>query len=287
MKFFLPLALSANHPIWKAEELPLPELEKVKVQPHSFFIICREPSSNHVFTLAGGQFNDASPRHVEAKYSKFTYSSHFGFSVPTAQSGLSFGAYDSMLALSEDGEYFRVRKKCIKVELQGNVHYSKWLVWDDVIIDTWLIPDPPWHIRIHRIESKRRLITVEGGFALGIPTDDSLDSMDESNGHASMCLYNQKGVSGIINWCGDRESELVKAAPNSNLLEGRTVIPSLKGDLPKGVHILVCAVLGSPEWSRIAELWQQMPMIELAERTVRILNSDRQETALIDTGGEQ
>lgn len=288
MKFFLPLALSDNHPIWKTAELPLPELEKVKAQPHSFFIICREPSSNHVFTLAGGQFNDASPRHVEAKYSKFAYSSHFGFSVPTAQSGLSFGAYDSMLALSEDGEYFRVRRKCEKVELQGNVHYSKWLVWDNVAIETWLIPLPSWHIRIHRIDTKRKLITAEGGFALGIPTDDYLQRMeDESDGRVGLCIYNPKGVSGIINSCGDRESELIRAAPNSNLFEGRTAIPTLKGNLSKGNHILVSAVLGSPEWSRAAELWLQAPKIEIAEGTARILHSDRKETVLIGIGGER
>jgi hypothetical protein len=288
MKFFLPLALSADHPFWNAPEQPLPKLDEVKVQPQPFFIICRDSSSDHVFALSGGQFNDASPRHVEAKYSKFAYSSHFGFSVPTAQSGLSFGAYDSMLALSEDGEYFRVRKKCIKVELTGQVHYSKWLVWNNVSIETWLLPLPPWHIRIHRIVTERKLITAEGGFALGIPTNEVLECLDDGpDGQTGICLHNPKGVSGLMNWCGDRESELVKAAPNSNLLEGRTVIPTLKGNLSAGNHYFICAVLGSTEWSRAAELWRQMPKIEIVGGMVRIFDSDREETVRIDVGGER
>jgi len=275
MKFFLPLTLPDDHPFWVIPEQPLPQLEEIRIQPHPFFIICRDTSSDHVFALSGGQYNNASPRHVEAKYSKFVYSSHFAFSVPTAQSGLSFGAYDSMLALSEDGEYFRVRKKCLEVKLEGTTHYSKWSVWKDVVVETWLVPCMPWHIRIHRIHSSRQLISAEGGFALGIDKNENLKEWhDSAVDEGAVCISTGKGVSGLVSLYGNRQGELVKAAPNSNLLESRTIIPTLVCNLGKGASYLICAVLGSPNVDQAAENWQLRPKSVVTDGNIQVLNGN-------------
>lgn len=273
LKFFLPLAMADDHPFWAAAAEPLPTLDRIKVQPHPFFVICRDNTSDHVFTLAGGQYADTKLRHTAAKYSKFVYSTHFAFSVPTAQAGLSLGAFDNTLALSEEGEYFRVRDKCLEVKLEGTVHYSKWSVWKDVVVETWLVPCLPWHIRIHRINSGRQLIGAEGGFALGVLTNENIKEWhDSAVEKGTVCISTEKGVSGLVQLYGNRQGELVRAGPNSNLLEGRTIIPTLVGELCEGVNYLICAVLGSPNVDQAAEMWQLRPKSKLIDGNMQVLD---------------
>lgn len=104
MKTFLPLALDADHPFWKEKELPLPDIPAVMVQKPAHLVIVREPTSGHVAAFNSGHFYTNEHTHTSAKYEKFVYSTHFGFSVPRSEWGLSQGAFDSMLALSESGE---------------------------------------------------------------------------------------------------------------------------------------------------------------------------------------
>ncbi|XFE28460.1 hypothetical protein Q5Z34_17945 [Listeria innocua] len=69
--------------------------------------------------------------HAPAKYSKFVYSTKFGFSVPKAGITYGEGAFDNTLALSRDGEYFRTK-----------------------------------HVRFHEIYTTIPLEIREGGFSL-------------------------------------------------------------------------------------------------------------------------
>ncbi|MGO8279625.1 hypothetical protein ACC761_39840, partial [Rhizobium ruizarguesonis] len=36
---------------------------------------------------------------------------------------------------------------------------SRWRPWSDVTIETWLLPENPWHIRMNRIATPRNLST--------------------------------------------------------------------------------------------------------------------------------
>lgn len=47
--------------------------------------------------------------HAHDKYSKFVYSSHFGFSTIKSDYWYYEGAYDNCLALAEDDHYFRTK----------------------------------------------------------------------------------------------------------------------------------------------------------------------------------
>jgi hypothetical protein len=109
LKIFLPLALQDSHPFWQANEAPLPDLPPVWAQNHPGMILCADSSRSHIFALSSQQYVTGL-RYGEAKYAKFAYSTAFGFSVPSCQIGLAAGAYDSILALSEDNRYFRVRE---------------------------------------------------------------------------------------------------------------------------------------------------------------------------------
>lgn len=247
LKAFLPLALPDSHPFWTAEEAALPDLPPVVPQREPRLLLCRDAEADHVVALAGGQWPTWKPRHAAEKYSKFAYSTRSGFSVPSAPTGLAEGAHDGMLALSEEGEYFRVRGRVSGVEVRPEAVVSKWQPWTDVSIRTWLVPAGLWHVRVHRIRSKRRLESAEGGFALDCTGDDASPDAESwrCTGGTARAEY-KAGVSLICDLVGGRRGSVVRAAPNTNLLHPRTVIPTLLGKHPKGEFWLACAVLTRP-----------------------------------------
>jgi hypothetical protein len=242
LKTFLPLALGAEHPFWQEEELPLPVIPEVMVQKPAHLVLVREPTSGHVAAFNSGHLYTNEHTHTSAKYEKFVYSTGFGFSVPRSEWGLSQGAFDSMLALSESGDnLYRVRRQNIESEIMDNVLRSIWKPWADVEIQSWVVAGLPWHIRIHRVETGRSLDTAEGGFALGHEIE-IISKIDASGVMASTAW----GTSGIKDLLGGRKSELVWPNANTNLLHPRTVLPMLTTTLRPGLHWLVSAVYGSP-----------------------------------------
>ena len=246
-KAFLPLALPATHPFWSEPEQALPILPAIVRQPHARMLITRDRDTDHVVALAGGQWAGWEPRHVAEKYAKFCYSTHFGFSVPAAAAGLAMGAHDSMLALSEDGHFFRVRRECRDIEVAAGVVTSTWRPWPDVEIRTWLLALGTWHLRVHRIRSRRSLHTAEGGFALDCTGDDRLPQAQSWGSGVGFALAKySSGVSVIRDLRQRRVGEVVRAAPNTNLMAPRTVIPTLRARHNAGKHWLACVVLGRP-----------------------------------------
>src|SRR2546421_21414 len=65
--------------------------------------------------------------------------------------------------------------------------------------------------------------------------------------------------SGIVNLQGDRVASLVEPAPNTNLVNPRTVIPTLRGRIRPGEHRLLSMVLGEPDKERAAQAWPRPP----------------------------
>lgn len=261
LKFFLPLALPETHPFWQADEVPFPALPPTHVQPHAGMIVCRDAISSHVFTLSSGQYR-RNTRHGAEKYAKFAYSTAFGFSVPSSQGGLGQGAHDSMLALTDDGKQYRVREELLEATLEGDVLYSRWQPWPDVEVETWLLPYPPWHVRVHRLRIGRSLRSAEGGFALArpsvsLPNEHSM--LQKDSGYA-LATY-PTGWSGIRDLRSEREGQVVLTDPNTNLLHPRTVLPTLVGKHKAGKHWLVCAVLGLPGEGAWHDIWNKSPSI--------------------------
>jgi hypothetical protein len=277
LKFFLPLALSEEHPFWQAEEQPLPELPAVVAQPQAGMVICRD--GGHVFALNGLQYATWA-RHGEAKYSKLAYSTHFGFSVPVGQRGLVQGAYDNALALSDDGIHYRTREQPLACRIEHHppsgaglpispVHplnwgissiqlISRWQPWPDVEVETWLIPALPWHLRLHHIRSGRPLYSAEGGWALDRTGDDPAanQGQSESGTGYALAIY-PGGWSGLRDLNGQRQGEVIRLSPNSNLLYPRTVLPMLLGTHEPGEYWLVCAVVARPDNTDWQAIWGQ------------------------------
>ncbi len=266
-KAFLPLALAASHPFWQAEEKPLPALPAVVVQKHPRMILCRDRASGHVVALnGGGQLDEKSEGHLrygDAKYAKFAYSSAFGFSLPQDRLGLFYGAYDSMLALSDDGRHYRSRWSTEAGRFEGTSHVCRWRPWPDVEITTWLIPAGRWHVRIHRLTTPRTLQSAEGGFALKKDNEDLRPGdTARAEGPDEARVANRFGLCGIRGYDG-RAGLLISPAANTNLIEPVTVLPMLTGELAAGTHTLACAVLGLPGPGQHEAAWQNPPAVRI------------------------
>lgn len=241
MKAFLPLALPEDHPFWEAEELPLPELPSLSIQKAPHMVICRQPKSGHIAAFNSGHLTTNEHTHTSAKYEKFVYSASFGFSVPRGEWGLSQGAFDSMLALSEGDNLYRVRRRNEETSISGGLLAARWKPWKDVEVTTYILAGLPWHLRIHRIETARELEAAEGGFAL--PLDQSLTVIEQEGAVAARSGFGVCGIAGIM---GYGQAELLRVQSNTNLMHARTAIPTLRAQLKPGVHVLVSAVYGEP-----------------------------------------
>nr|WP_081398352.1 DUF2264 domain-containing protein [Paenibacillus odorifer] len=255
LKTFLPLALSAEHPFWKEEELPLPDIPAVIVQKPAHLVIVREPASGHVAAFNSGHLYTNEHTHTSAKYEKFVYSTGFGFSVPRSEWGLSQGAFDSMLALSESGDnLYRVRRRNMESRIVDNVLHSVWKPWTNVEVRTWIVAGLPWHIRIHRIETGRPLDAAEGGFALGQEA-----GVEQQIGLTTAAVSTAWGISGVKGLIGYEKAELIWPNANTNLLHPRTVLPTLTTFLEPGIHWLASAVYGDPSGDSCGGIIEQLP----------------------------
>lgn len=108
-KTFLLLAVDQDHPFWRAEPLAIKREEKRLIEKGNMLLI-HPKMKTHVLGYPAGLWLE-NQAHAAAKYSKFVYSSRFGFSVPKAGARYEEGAFDNVLAVSRDGEYFRVKGK--------------------------------------------------------------------------------------------------------------------------------------------------------------------------------
>jgi hypothetical protein len=252
-KAFLPLALAEDHPFWTAEEAPLPDRPVVRVQPQAGLVFCEDEHRRHHFCLSSGQ---SAPRlrHGPAKYGKFAYSTAFGFNLVGNRSGEE----DSMLVLVWSDDLWRGRSSAHEVTFTDKgVIRSRWSPGPDVDVVSWLVPLPPWHLRIHRLRSARPLRALEGGFAVGCAVGHGVTpSTDAGPGFA--IARGETAWSGIKDLLGDRLGRVVSSEPNANVLHPQSAFPVLDGPTVPAEQWLASAVCALPEGPVGAE-WARVP----------------------------
>ena len=273
LKVFLILALPAEHPFWQAQELPLPALEDVRVIAPAQQVLQHSEHSQHVVMLISGQLELNNYVNTDAKYTKFAYSSRFGFTIERGRYGIKHAASDSMLLLAENDNHWRGRRECEYVEMQENAIVSRWSPWQDVHVTTWLIPAGEWHVRVHRLDTARHLQSAEGGFAVM--------KADAQQGEGRCQITARNGVSVIADLSPTltRQGDAVVTPPNSSVMFAECAsIPLLTADLTPGEHWLCCAVAAS---SNATKKYQQPPRLVIEENTLRVIGeSDKQYAAL-------
>ncbi|ANB14195.1 hypothetical protein AWJ20_5156 [Sugiyamaella lignohabitans] len=243
MKAFLPLALPESHPFWSSKEVDLDHVKVPFVSSVPGFVFSHNPK-NTVMLVSGPERKDM--RFVTEKYNKFAYSSRYGFSIEADYERFYAGVFDNMLAFSDDGAHFRVRERCAVAKVSGTILYSLWNPWSDVKVETWLIPCGPWHTRVHKIVSPRKLSTIEGGFCVPL-ADFNKDLRFQKENYA--LVQAEEDISCITELSDTKRTGRVhKPEGNTNLMFSRTLVPQLLADIePNKEHIFVTAVLASPD----------------------------------------
>lgn len=240
MKAFLPLALDASHPFWQAEEAA-PAVDSAVVTLDEPGMVKWEEPGN-VTVLSGGQ-QGTQFRQGPEKYSKFAYSTRYGFSVENDSRSFQGGPFDNMLAFSDDGHHFRVRTTELDARIGDGLLYSRWSPMHGVEVESWLLARAPWHLRLHRIVTDRQVDTCEGGFC--IERDDKPPQVTHTDkGLARVATNTDVSILQDL-YDMPRTAHIRKADPNTNVLFPRTWVPQLSATLEPGTHWLGCAVLAS------------------------------------------
>ncbi len=227
--------------------------------------------------LSSGQACSYPMKGTHAKYGSFAYSSAYGYSVPPGLLTLEQYALASQLGLSDDGgEYWKTRRlsEYAGLERRGDgdgtpVLVSVWRPFPDVAVRTTLVPPDPttpnWHLRAHRVEAGREVMTADGAFAVRnerAADGRYLDPYDPArhegtrprivgnydlatpegwaagaDGAFAVSAAGAVGIRALEDGVGvgvGRAANLVNADPNSNIVESRTVIPTLQHTIGAG-----------------------------------------------------
>lgn len=241
-KSFLILALPENHPFWKADEEPLPELNAIRVMKHPGMIVTRT-EYNHVVALTSGQYPGFDPVHAAEKYAKFAYSTYFGFQVPRSYHRLEQAAPDNMLAFYKD-DLYHVRRRCKEVIIENESIYSNWSPMEGIVVETRLQPWGNGHFRIHLIHAEYDCKAVECGFAL--PTDNHKD-IEKKCTSDKIIISNDFGSSMIELLEGEGQPNEILCEANTNLLYNRTTMPYIQLNIKKGITKIKVFVVGTME----------------------------------------
>ena len=159
-----------------------------------------------------------------------------------------------MLALSDDGQHFRVRERVLAQRTFDVGLLCTWQPYTGVKITTWLAPLGRWHLRAHRIVSDRPLWSREGGFAVAIADDLGGNAIAPQQGIGE--IETADGLSRIEDPTGTRQPQIFYAMPNTNVIHRRGALPQLLGKIEPGqtdVFALVFAARGNDARAHAAE----------------------------------
>jgi hypothetical protein len=241
MKAFLPLALPGDHPFWRAEEIAAPEFAEPVALKEPGMVAMHTPGN--IVVLSSGQEHETM-RGAAEKYAKFVYSTRYGFSVEADDRNFGAAAFDGMIGFSKDGKHLAMRETLESALIAGTMLYSKWRPFEDVLVETWLLPQSPWHIRVHRITTPTPLKSIEGGFAVR-RADFNADRREEGAGRA--LAVTSTDISVIVDLSErPRTGRAHFPLPNTNLIHSKTILPQLVGDIPTGTSVLFTAAMALP-----------------------------------------
>lgn len=300
---FICLAVPEDHPFWTSEEEHawgvIPAVKPLEQPGHIMSYL-----GGHCMLLSSGQACSYPMKGTHAKYGCLAYSSAYGYSVPPGLFSLEQYALASQLGFSDDGgEYWKTRRRSEYAGIQTRagrpVLVSSWKPFVDVTVKTILVPPetatPNWHLRIHHITAGRDVMTADGAFAIRnetAPHGRMLPLYDEATGEGTRPrIIGNYDLASPEGWAsgGDgafaasalagavgiralepgarRTANLVNADPNSNLVESRSVIPTLQGTLKAGDEAwFVAAVFARPAGEGVArgtylEGWDAPPAV--------------------------
>ncbi len=237
LKTFIILALPDDHEFWKIKEEPLPKLESIKTLKYADMVVQRR--FNDVVAYVPGRYAGRLQVHDPSKYSKFAYSTKFGFSVPRTANSVQEAAPDSMLAFEIDGYIFN-RRNCEDFNIENNEIYSRWSPFNGIMVETMLIPKEDGHIRRHKVKCDYECVAYDCGFSVAI-TENGI--YEENSSEREAYVNNSFSNCKVVSVQGNGIGEIIAAEPNTNLIYSKTKIPAVKYKLHKGENIIETEVI--------------------------------------------
>lgn len=236
-KSFLLLAVDKNHDYWQAVESEFGEISLQKTSQSGRAIFAHTANYRHTLMYPFGQ-SVLNQNHSAAKYSKFVYSTKFGFSVPKSTYHYYEAALDSVLSVSEDDTYFRPKSEDISFRATDDWVSYRWTPYENVLITSTIVPCGDYHVRIHQIDTQRDLFLYDAAFSNCYEGEERCET-------ATLASYaSSVGISSIENICGYQKGLVIRPEPNTNLLYKRTLLPVLQAKIAVGQHLLVSLVGG-------------------------------------------
>lgn len=236
-KSFLLLAVPESHPYWQAEAVGLNIEKRHRSVPESRNYYQYNQNLQHLLAFPAGQYVD-NQNHASAKYSKFVYSTQFGFSVPKSNDSYKEGAYDNCLALSEDGQGYRTKRLDKQFQLLEDRIIHWWQPWGNVWIKSTILPFEQCHVRLHEVRNDRLLYAYEGGFSVPV------GAMEEKIKQCLASVTTSIGRTIVEGVRGYTEAGIIRTEPNTSLYFPSAVLPYTSAVLEPGSHLLVAVISG-------------------------------------------
>lgn len=231
-KTFALLMLPDDHPFWSAEAEPLPPLDSIKELKAANMIITR--NNRNVCAYVPGLTKQIWHDQSQCKYSKFAYSTKFGFSVERSAYSLNKNAPDSMLAFVID-DYVFVRNIIDEYRIENGKIYSKWSPFRGITVETTIIPSAKGHIRKHIITGEIECEAYDCGFS--VRADAEFSTAEDAH---SAYAKNSDSYCTVESNYG--QGRIIVADPNTNVLFNKTVIPSVRYKIKKGTTVVEASV---------------------------------------------
>lgn len=238
MKSLLCLALPDNHEFWRAKAEPLPGLKTVKMLKQADMLVHR--MGKDVMAYPAGVCEKYGHGHVPEKYSKFVYSTRFGFSVARSQIVLHENAPDSALAFVIDGDdYVFVRKVSLSFEVRPDRVISTWQPFPGIMVTSTVIPEDEGHRRVHEIESAYGCTVYDCGFSVERFTEGY---EQKAEGAGAFVRFKDMGCE--VRGNGPKaKGVVIEADPNTNVLYPNGSIPAVAYRVEKGEKVTVETVV--------------------------------------------
>ena len=234
MKTLLCLGLPDGHPFWTAKAEPLPKLDAVKMIKNADMLMHR--CGKDTVAYPAGVCEKYGHGHVPEKYSKFAYSTRFGFSVARSQIVLHENAPDSALAFVIDGDdYVFVRKISQSYEVMEDRVISRWQPFPGISVMTTIIPEECGHLRIHEIESSYECTAYDCGFSVEKFTEGY--GQKEEGSRAS--VYHAEQGCSVYGEGPGAAGVVIEADPNTNVLYPNSSIPAVSYRIGKGERVKI------------------------------------------------
>ncbi|MDL2301074.1 DUF2264 domain-containing protein [Lachnospiraceae bacterium OttesenSCG-928-D06] len=224
LKAFLFLALPDDHGFWCCEAAPMPKLDRVKTLFQAEKVMTREPGSVTLYPV-GVPVIARIQGHMVEKYSKFAYSSKYGFCVQVAADILAGLAPDSTMVFEVAGRLYP-RQHNTSFEMGEGRLTSTWSPCPGIEVTTMIEPVVGGHIRRHMVTSEFDCIAYDCGFALPWDTEGYEAEADDEG---AVIRY-KDGFCTVKGGPG----KVIQTQPNANLVNPRTAIPMVQYSILAG-----------------------------------------------------